>query len=678
MEFNFGPPIDIDQSPQVNAAGAYVPIQQLVNTHAAPMAADLDLLMIDASGDPLALDKVGRSTVSANVPPQSTSEFGLALMCPDGGELSISCGVSVAGDPQPDDDGKVRAPCLLTNPASITNNGTSSIMVELGLVQRSAAHGSSPSPPKTIAGDTLTLDPGSTIDFGLNVAPRLASRPEGSVEAIPEGHAGVPADWSSISPRIGLTYEVGDGTLLKANYALYADQLPAGFGATPSNAAESYRYFYFTGDDTSDRAAVDPLLPAYSGSEPPVDYDSGSPLTDEVIMGGSHQLTRDFVVGADFTFSRRADTNWSPPIIVDGGQRRPIRCDDFDASGASVAPPLAVASPAGESKRPKWLWGGIVGLLALIVIVIAVALSGGGDDEPTAAVTVPTTVTTSTVTPTTPGLAVTSSTVASSVTSSSVPPSTEPAPTFDGADQDLVSIFRDVGFSDTQMRRLLDAGVADDLRDWIYSLLGVQPGDPGADVDVRRVLAMAFQVSGVVANRLWNESVFECRELAGDRLTVCADSANPVPGGDLIVIAVQHDAPVPLDPGDRQYVYAAVFDSDGDAANDFVPSFDWDFFQGADRWYQLMTGATGYEISVIQWTGDSTVPFSSAARAVIQGDTVVWFIPADEFTSSTPLYRVSAFRHDGTFAPEASAGDVNGADPTRALSAIEASGISLE
>lgn len=54
----------------------------------------------------------------------------------------------------------------------------------------------------------------------------------------------------------------------------------------------------------------------------------------------------------------------------------------------------------------------------------------------------------------------------------------------------------------------------------------------------------------------------------------------------------------------------------------------------------------------------------SGARALLFGDTILWVIPAAEFESDTPAYRVTSFVHDGTFAPEVSGGDVSGTDPT--------------
>jgi hypothetical protein len=53
------------------------------------------------------------------------------------------------------------------------------------------------------------------------------------------------------------------------------------------------------------------------------------------------------------------------------------------------------------------------------------------------------------------------------------------------------------------------------------------------------------------------------------------------------------------------------------------------------------------------------------------GSTIVWVISKDELPAEVPEYRVSAFVHDGSFRPEASGGDVNGANPTEPLTPIQ-------
>ena len=111
-----------------------------------------------------------------------------------------------------------------------------------------------------------------------------------------------------------------------------------------------------------------------------------------------------------------------------------------------------------------------------------------------------------------------------------------------------------------------------------------------------------------------------------------------------------------------------MFDGDASPAGNwqFQGDFDWDFFRDTDTWYQAnFDPATGsWFVTVTDAATFEALP--SAARAVIHGNTITWFIPASEFAAAVPLVRVTSFRHDGTFRPEVSAGDVSGADPTEA------------
>jgi hypothetical protein len=63
---------------------------------------------------------------------------------------------------------------------------------------------------------------------------------------------------------------------------------------------------------------------------------------------------------------------------------------------------------------------------------------------------------------------------------------------------------------------------------------------------------------------------------------------------------------------------------------------------------------------------------------VIDGNVIVFFIPVGEFGVPRPGYRLTAFGHDGTYAPEASGGDVIGADPTEPLLELPDEAIVIE
>ena len=57
----------------------------------------------------------------------------------------------------------------------------------------------------------------------------------------------------------------------------------------------------------------------------------------------------------------------------------------------------------------------------------------------------------------------------------------------------------------------------------------------------------------------------------------------------------------------------------------------------------------------------------SAARVVIEGDTIVFFIPASEFDIELPPYRLTSFGHDGAYSESDRGADITGVDPTEPL-----------
>ena len=169
----------------------------------------------------------------------------------------------------------------------------------------------------------------------------------------------------------------------------------------------------------------------------------------------------------------------------------------------------------------------------------------------------------------------------------------------------------------------------------------------------------------------FNDSLLECGAVTDGRRGVCAENVLPMPAGEVLALGITVAAEIPQANPDRHYVYAMVLDSDDDPANDWVGFLDWDYFLGTDRWYQLIWSPTESRWSVVVMqvaAGDRTsVVTSSTVRAVIEGDTVAWFVSASEFPSALPGYRLTAFAHDGGYGVETRIGDVSGGDPTEPL-----------
>lgn len=213
---------------------------------------------------------------------------------------------------------------------------------------------------------------------------------------------------------------------------------------------------------------------------------------------------------------------------------------------------------------------------------------------------------------------------------------------------------------------------ADSIGDLVDSL-GAPAATSDAVVDQVAGGSEVEPLSQADADHSFNDSTYECGVEEGGMRTVCATAGVlPMPEGELVTIVMDLDAPVPLASGDTSYVFAAVVDSDGDPANDFVPlaSYPWDYYQATDRWYELLydheTGAWSAQVTQLDASGTRT-PVASTLRAVIQGERVTFFLARSELSAAVPTYRTTSFRHDGDYTPATRAGDVPLANPTLSL-----------
>jgi len=218
--------------------------------------------------------------------------------------------------------------------------------------------------------------------------------------------------------------------------------------------------------------------------------------------------------------------------------------------------------------------------------------------------------------------------------------------------------------------------------DLIYSISTNNVAVTPAQVDMLGVFGGIFDLAPEATKAAYGNTVYACGETLDGHLTVCPIQPEPMPEGEVIVVATLLDADVPMGDMDHFYTYAVVFDSDGDTTNNFeyMAPYDWDYYQGTDRWYELnwspQMGA--WQVNVSAWNGQMPEQVSSAARVVIDGRLVVFFIPVSEFAVSRPGFRATAFAHDGTYAPDVSAGDVSGADPTEPLLELPQEAMEIE
>ena len=175
----------------------------------------------------------------------------------------------------------------------------------------------------TLAAGNLTANVGLRWDRqgGKNLASSASANPV-FPELLPAvSYSGQDAGfrWSTITPRLGLTYALGEQrkTLLRASYSRFADQLATGTaGFLNPLGAISYRYFLSNnnGDPHLDPGDLGPEIVSPSPNVNPftleplqsnaVNSHLSAPITDEVLLGVEHALLPDFVVGLNLSYRR--------------------------------------------------------------------------------------------------------------------------------------------------------------------------------------------------------------------------------------------------------------------------------------------------------------------------------------------------------------------------------------
>ncbi len=223
---------------------------------------------------------------------------------------------------------------------------------------------------------------------------------------------------------------------------------------------------------------------------------------------------------------------------------------------------------------------------------------------------------------------------------------------------------------------VIDQGdpILDGFGDFVDSVESNTPTYTCDCIDIAESSATRTSCSATAVDTAYNASgaAYGC---TGSPDVVCPNDSLPMPAGEVLEFRTMYVTPVPLADAGHSFIYSLVMDSDGVAANDwvFVPPYNWDLFQGADRWYELVWSHTSQT-----WTArvtqvddqqqTSNVP--SAARAVIAGNQITWHIPASEIPATNATYRATAFGHDGSFSPTDRGADVDGANPTVPLTPV--------
>ena len=167
--------------------------------------------------------------------------------------------------------------------------------------------------------------------------------------------------WTDVSPRLGLTYTLGQDkrTLLRASYSRYIDQMTSGVVNGVSPGAASYLYYYFTdanGDNVAQRneidfnygvaffRGVDPANPAATPTSfSRWDKDLKAPHTDEIIFGVEHELLSNLSIGVNATYRKLNDFLWRVPEKTRGAG------DFYTSADYQLAAPVEAILPNGQT-----------------------------------------------------------------------------------------------------------------------------------------------------------------------------------------------------------------------------------------------------------------------------------------------------------------------------------------
>lgn len=163
--------------------------------------------------------------------------------------------------------------------------------------------------------------------------------------------------FTNISPRLGLTYALGDDrrTLVRGSYSRYVNQLTAANVTPTSPGAYSEVAYYFNdlnGNNAADPNEIDfaagPITPI-----PPATAKSSAtrwasnlkaPYTDEITLGGEREVFKDLSVGVNGTYRKYKD------FVGTVGEHTQGAGDYYSSSDYMLAPvPVTAKLPNGTT-----------------------------------------------------------------------------------------------------------------------------------------------------------------------------------------------------------------------------------------------------------------------------------------------------------------------------------------
>jgi hypothetical protein len=235
----------------------------------------------------------------------------------------------------------------------------------------------------TISTGNLTINAGLRYDLqnGTNKAVTADANPW-----FPTIHpslafpgADTPFDWATISPRIGLTYALGEErkTLLRASFSQFPTQLDTGTVSRVNPAGASYlTALWYDTDNSGDfngsvqfgNGPDDVFILGSSGfdldnptslASPNVNDPNLDPeTTNELLLGVEHALLPEFVIGLQVTYRQITDIQETVAFVNDAaGNTRLVSNSDYVPFGA----PRTGTLPNGQaySVQPWTLGSGL-------------------------------------------------------------------------------------------------------------------------------------------------------------------------------------------------------------------------------------------------------------------------------------------------------------------------------
>ncbi|MGH9422585.1 MAG: carboxypeptidase regulatory-like domain-containing protein, partial [Thermoanaerobaculia bacterium] len=164
--------------------------------------------------------------------------------------------------------------------------------------------------------------------------------------------------WSTISPRLGLTYALGADrkTLVRGGYSRYVNQINAGIVTPTSAGAYSVAYYYFNdlnGNNAAEPGEVDfaaglakGTLPATSAATSRTRWASNlkAPYTDELTAGLERELFSDFSIGVNGTYRKLSN------FVGTIGEKTQGAGDFYSSADYVLAPfPVKATLPNGAA-----------------------------------------------------------------------------------------------------------------------------------------------------------------------------------------------------------------------------------------------------------------------------------------------------------------------------------------